>query len=261
MTDLWDEVLKVVEQQRAKGLAKYGKPVTADAAVDWLQHAIEEQLDAAVYMQAAKAVLDAYEKELQFSETHRGQFQEQVNLCESALAKQRQEIADLMQELELVSDQRDRIAAAGDDFEDRLKATKADLLKLAEEKEELLTACEEWERMYSEETAALETCLNDAADLKAKDGVLRERIAQLEFDLEFAKTMAEKRFQQRTDAENRANELQNQVNWRKEQQQHSEALAALLLNRLQRSDRKHWLSCVVGLIGGSAISIAVMFLL
>lgn len=57
MTDLWDSVLKTAEQQRAKGMAKYGKPVTADETVDWLQHAVEEHLDAAVYLEAAKSVL------------------------------------------------------------------------------------------------------------------------------------------------------------------------------------------------------------
>jgi len=90
--------------------------------------------------------------------------------------------------------------------------------------------------------------------------VLRERISQLEFNLEFATIMAEKRLQQRADAESRANELQQEVNWRKKEQQHSEAMANLLRNRLQRSDRKHWLSCVVGLLIGSAISAAAMLL-
>ncbi len=57
MTDLWDSVLKTAEQQRAKGMTKYGKPVTADETVDWLHHAVEEHLDAAVYLEAAKSVL------------------------------------------------------------------------------------------------------------------------------------------------------------------------------------------------------------
>lgn len=57
-TDLWDSVIEKAERQRAKGLAKYGKPVTADETVDWLEEAIQEQMDSAVYMEAAKKVFD-----------------------------------------------------------------------------------------------------------------------------------------------------------------------------------------------------------
>lgn len=210
MIDLWDSVLETAEQQRAKGLAKYGQPVTADAAVDWLQHAIEEQLDSAVYMQAAKQVIEdlkkkldtananaeaanlfyieqvqlregavqavqqllddsediarsrkfamdaaaseirglkqqveAYEKELQFSETHRElnalaalQSKEQVGLREEALRS----------------------------VDQQLKAANADLLRLVEEKQELLAnwgaAQEQWEADSSrlrQEVEAAET--------------------------------------------------------------------------------------------------------
>lgn len=63
-TDLWDSVMQKAEGQRAKGLAKYGKPVTADDTIDWLEHAIEEQLDSAVYLEAAKSVIDSLRQQV-----------------------------------------------------------------------------------------------------------------------------------------------------------------------------------------------------
>lgn len=62
--DLWEVVMEKARGQQAKGLKKYGTPVTPDAAVDWLSHAIEEHLDAAVYLEAAKSVVDLLRQEV-----------------------------------------------------------------------------------------------------------------------------------------------------------------------------------------------------
>lgn len=130
MTDLWDTVLKQAEQQRAKGMSKYGKPVTADAAVDWLQHAIEEQLDSAVYMQAAKQV-----------------------------------IIDLLQELQAASDLQNRVATAADDYEDRLKEANSAIEKLAEANTQLNKECQDWLKLYSGESTALAESRKECSEL------------------------------------------------------------------------------------------------
>jgi hypothetical protein len=55
-SDLWLEIIEKMKQRRQIGLDQYGVPVTADATVDWFNHAEEEQLDNLVYTKAATAV-------------------------------------------------------------------------------------------------------------------------------------------------------------------------------------------------------------
>ncbi|MEC1395327.1 MULTISPECIES: hypothetical protein [Bacillus amyloliquefaciens group] len=53
-------VISKLNVQQEKGLAKYGQPVQVNAydLRGWLQHALEETLDQAVYLEAAIQTLD-----------------------------------------------------------------------------------------------------------------------------------------------------------------------------------------------------------
>lgn len=51
-TDIWLDIIAEMHQRRQIGLEQYKVPVTADPAVNWLQHLKEELLDAVVYAQA-----------------------------------------------------------------------------------------------------------------------------------------------------------------------------------------------------------------
>ncbi|MCY8517917.1 hypothetical protein [Bacillus atrophaeus] len=53
-------VISKLNAQQEKGLAKYGQPVQVNAydLRGWLQHALEETLDHAVYLEAAIQTLD-----------------------------------------------------------------------------------------------------------------------------------------------------------------------------------------------------------
>ncbi|MCM3106969.1 hypothetical protein [Bacillus velezensis] len=53
-------VISKLNAQQVKGLAKYGQPVQVNAydLRGWLQHALEETLDQAVYLEAAIQTLD-----------------------------------------------------------------------------------------------------------------------------------------------------------------------------------------------------------
>lgn len=51
--DVWETVIKDMQDRRQLGLYRYNKPVVADDAnEDWLQHAYEEALDMTVYLRA-----------------------------------------------------------------------------------------------------------------------------------------------------------------------------------------------------------------
>lgn len=52
LRDLWLEVIEEMKERREKGLKSYGVPVTGEEEVDWLQHLLEELLDAVVYIKA-----------------------------------------------------------------------------------------------------------------------------------------------------------------------------------------------------------------
>ncbi|WGE00911.2 hypothetical protein [Bacillus velezensis] len=60
-------VISKLNAQQDKGLAKYGQPVQVNAydLRGWLQHALEETLDLAVYLEAAIQNLDRKEETLQ----------------------------------------------------------------------------------------------------------------------------------------------------------------------------------------------------
>ncbi|KIN42409.1 hypothetical protein [Bacillus subtilis] len=57
-------IYQKIEAQQAKGLKKYGKEVHTDSHSlrEWLQHALEETLDKAVYLEAAIQKIDEAEK-------------------------------------------------------------------------------------------------------------------------------------------------------------------------------------------------------
>ena len=59
-TGIEAEVCELIAQRQAKGIAKYGQTV-ADNPLElreWLQHALEECLDQAVYLKRAIAALE-----------------------------------------------------------------------------------------------------------------------------------------------------------------------------------------------------------
>lgn len=56
--DLWAEIIGEMQSRRTKGIAQYGKPVTADPDHDWLGELSAELLDGIVYARAAKEVLE-----------------------------------------------------------------------------------------------------------------------------------------------------------------------------------------------------------
>jgi hypothetical protein len=62
--DVWLSVLADMEARRKLGIERYGKPVTPDAAEDWLQHLTEEIYDAAVYLKAHRIELAALRAKL-----------------------------------------------------------------------------------------------------------------------------------------------------------------------------------------------------
>lgn len=62
MSDVWAELISEMrpgplraacEARRRVGIERYGRPVGRDLALDWHREALEEILDAAVYLQAA----------------------------------------------------------------------------------------------------------------------------------------------------------------------------------------------------------------
>ncbi|MHC8660879.1 hypothetical protein QTN46_17965 [Bacillus amyloliquefaciens] len=56
-------VISKLNAQQEKGLAKYGQPVQVNAydLRGWLQHALEETLDQAVYLEAAIQTIQAFD--------------------------------------------------------------------------------------------------------------------------------------------------------------------------------------------------------
>lgn len=51
--DVWQTVIKDMQNRRTLGLVRYQKPVLSnDPTEDWLQHAYEEALDMTVYLRA-----------------------------------------------------------------------------------------------------------------------------------------------------------------------------------------------------------------
>ncbi|MCY8902943.1 hypothetical protein MOD76_19920 [Bacillus spizizenii] len=66
-------IYKKIEAQQAKGLKKYGKEVHTDSHSlrEWLQHALEETLDKAVYLEAAIQKIDEVEaQEMKYYEIY-----------------------------------------------------------------------------------------------------------------------------------------------------------------------------------------------
>lgn len=58
-------VCQLIAERQARGIAKYGTTVSANPLTlrDWLQHALEESLDHAIYLQRAIEELDNQPKQ------------------------------------------------------------------------------------------------------------------------------------------------------------------------------------------------------
>lgn len=84
-------IYQKIEAQQAKGLKKYGKEVHTDSHSlrEWLQHALEETLDKAVYLEAAIQKIDEQEKILQ------DQYEVYITLKNEALRQNNEEAVKL----------------------------------------------------------------------------------------------------------------------------------------------------------------------
>lgn len=202
MTDLWDSVLQQGEKQRAKGMSKYGKPVTADETEDWLQHAIEEHLDAAVYLEAAKSVL------------------QKLAEANSQLSKECEDW------LKMYADESTALAES-----------RKQCAALQRKVEELTTEAEEWMRVADDRTALWEKYDKELT-------VLRQRYQQLE--------------KQRQSEEESWAATAKVLRKDKES---ADTLCNLLRSRLRRAEKQTQWACATGVLIGIALSVAVTLLL
>lgn len=174
MTDLWDSVLQQGEKQRAKGMSKYGKPVTADETVDWLQHAVEEHLDAAVYMEAAKSVLQKLaEANSQLSKECEDWLKMYADES-TALAESRKQCAALQRKVEEITTEAEEWMRVADNRTALWEKDEKELVALRQRYQQL-----EKQRQSEEESwaAVAKRLRSEIAEAEGKCLVLRGKVA------------------------------------------------------------------------------------